>query len=677
MNVIRKNRNWGFISIRTKLACVIALLIALAVAAVEIYDYQVRASEIEKTVTEQQLNTAVLTASRLETEIIKTVSTLETSANNSAFASDDRDVIIRALLAIKEQNHIFSTVFMTDSALNRLNEKGELTSLASREYMQEVQKTKKTVISREILISQATQKPSLMIATPVKVPGAPERYLGISVNIDNLQGIVAEGKRSDSNYTFAFDGKNGLVFAHPVQEYVGSLKFINTDEDDKVLVAPELQTMAKKAAAGSSDSQTYTFNGSKVIAAYTNIPGTSMGVADRMTYDEAMAPVRKERNSSIMITLITALLSTVIALAGAKYIADPIKKIADQANIIASGDFAQAKTIRVKGQDEIGRLQQDFRDMADMLRSTMEQIGQAAAQIASASEELEASAGQSAQAAGQVAATVSRVAVGATDQAKAVDDTVQTVQEVGEEINGIAKHVSAVSDVSQASASAAVEGGEALRHAIDSITNINGIVQDTAGTIRSLGTFSDRISQIVDTITGIASQTNLLALNAAIEAARAGECGRGFSVVADEVRKLAEQAEGSAENIAQIINEIQSQIQVTIDRMDKSTQEVLEGQKVVLAAGKSFGVIQQQIDNVQQAVQGITESVHNLSFSSSKVTAAVEKIQNISRETAANSQTISSATEEQSAGMQEIASSAEALAQLSGQLETMLKQYKF
>ena len=42
MNVIRKNRNWGFISIRTKLACVIALLIALAVAAVEIYDYQVR-----------------------------------------------------------------------------------------------------------------------------------------------------------------------------------------------------------------------------------------------------------------------------------------------------------------------------------------------------------------------------------------------------------------------------------------------------------------------------------------------------------------------------------------------------------------------------------------------------------------------------------------------------------
>lgn len=665
------------LGIRAKLALVIALLIVFAVATVEIYDYRSRVSEIEQNVQEQQLNIAVLTAARLETEITKAVSTLETAAHNSAFASDNRDVLIQALLAVKEENPIFTTVFLADSELNRVNEKGDPSALADREYMQEVQKTKKTVISREILISQATQKPALMIATPVRVPGAPERYLGISVDTDNLQSVVAQSKKSDSNYSFAYDGKSGLVFAHPVAAYVGSLKLINPDEKDQALVAPELKSMAQEAVAGSSGTRIYDFNGTKVVAAYTNIPGTSLGVATRMSYDEAIVPVRNQRNSNIMITLVAALLSSLIALAGAKVIAEPIKRIAEQANLIAAGDFTQAQMIRVKGKDEIGQLQQAFKDMADMLKSTMEQIGQATGQIASSSEELEVSAEQSAQGASQVAVTVSQVATGAVDQARTVDETVETVKAIGAEINDIAQHASQVAHVTEESTSAVVKGEEAIRHAIDSITTINGIVQDTAGAIRNLGTSSDRISQITTTISGIASQTNLLALNAAIEAARAGDHGRGFSVVADEVRKLAEQSEESARNIARIIKEIQSQIQGAIDRMEKSAEEVSTGQEVVFAAGQSFTTIQQQMGNVYQEVQGITESVKVLSASSGKVIAAVEKIRDISQETAASSQTISAATEEQSAGMQEIASSAEALARLSGELEATLRQYRF
>lgn len=678
MTIAKEPKKHKFISIRTKLTAIIVLLIILTVSTVQIYTYQKNVSQIEAAVEENELSTAILTASRLQTEIMKTVSVLETASYDVAFAAEDVNVLIQGLLAIQSQNQIFSTVFITDSALYKLaNEKGEPGSLADREYLQELKKTQQTVISREILMSQSTKKASLMIATPIRTPGAPERYLGIAINIDKLQGVVTQSQKSDSHYSFAFDGKNGLVFAHPVPEYIGSLKLINPDEKDAALVAPELQNMAKEAIAGHSGHQIYEFDGVKVITAYTNIPGTTLGVATRMTYADAMADVKKSGRQTVIIIVVASLLSALIALFCTKFVADPIKRIAEQANTIASGDFTQTRRITTKGTDEIGLLQQDFINMADKLQSTMEQIGSAAAQIASASNELKSSAAQSAEGANQVAVTVSHVAQGAQDQVNVVDDTVEAVKDIGNEISGISQHASSMEHVAETSASAVSAGGKAIQHAVDSITNINVIVQDTANAIRNLGTFSEKISQVVDTITGIASQTNLLALNAAIEAARAGEHGRGFSIVAEEVRKLAEQAEESAGSIAQMIHEIQSQIQVAIQQMDQSAQEVSTGQEVVLAAGESFNTIQQQINNVNEAVQGITESVHILSASNNKVTESVEKIRVISTDTAGESQTISAATEEQSAGIQEIVAAADVLAKLAAHLEAMFKQYKF
>ena len=86
--------------------------------------------------------------------------------------------------------------------------------------------------------------------------------------------------------------------------------------------------------------------------------------------------------------------------------------------------------------------------------------------------------------------------------------------------------------------------------------------------IEALEVKSNRITDIISTITQISSKTNLLALNASIEAARAGEAGRGFAVVAEEIRSLAEQTKDATENIRQLIVEIQSQIDVTVTEIE-------------------------------------------------------------------------------------------------------------
>jgi methyl-accepting chemotaxis protein len=110
------------------------------------------------------------------------------------------------------------------------------------------------------------------------------------------------------------------------------------------------------------------------------------------------------------------------------------------------------------------------------------------------------------------------------------------------------------------------------------------------------------INEIVDIVKGIADQTNLLALNAAIEAARAGEQGKGFAVVADEVKKLAQHTKNSVLDIQKNIFQLQNDIDLSVEKINVTSQQLDSGTRLVDTALESINLIDNSIETVNETI---------------------------------------------------------------------------
>ncbi len=157
-------------------------------------------------------------------------------------------------------------------------------------------------------------------------------------------------------------------------------------------------------------------------------------------------------------------------------------------------------------------------------------------------------------------------------------------------------------DISKQTDSDAENGLGVVKQTISTMNALSKKLETASEGINKLDVQSAKVSQLVESIKGIADQTNLLALNAAIEAARAGEQGRGFSVVADEVRQLASRTSLATEQIISVVAENKVLTQDAVTQIEASLVEA----KDALDLSNSAGNV---IDDIQKGAKEVVEAV--------------------------------------------------------------------
>lgn len=215
---------------------------------------------------------------------------------------------------------------------------------------------------------------------------------------------------------------------------------------------------------------------------------------------------------------------------------------------------------------------------------------------------------------------------GSDQQSEAAAAMAASIEQLTVSINHISSHAQDARNLSQESGRLSREGGEVISSAVSEMHRINESVDQAATTIADLASKTQTISSIMQVIKDIADQTNLLALNAAIEAARAGEMGRGFAVVADEVRKLSERTGQATQEIAGMIQEIQTSSDQSRACMEEAVGRVKTGLQLAVQGGEAISHIRDSATGVVDVVNEISHALKEQGSASTEIAQQVELI---------------------------------------------------
>ncbi len=435
-------------------------------------------------------------------------------------------------------------------------------------------------ILTEPYIDMSTGKMVISIVTPVSQQVG---VVGGDLALDGLVEIINSLNFGGMGYAFLVNDQ-GKILVHPNKDLTmkGMVELFpnNTPRLDKKPVEVEI-------------------DGKPTILSFTpvkGLPSANWYIGLAVDKDKAYAMLSKFRTSAVIATVIAV--AIIIGLLGLliNVLLRPLHTMIRAMEGIAQGEGDLTRRLNIHNHDEFGMLGKAFNHFVGRIHESIREV-------ASATEHVN-------EVALRVVSASNSSMVNSDEQSNRTNSVAAAINQLGAAAQEIAHNAAQASQQASSARHLAEEGQQVVDRSIQAMNRLSDMISTSSTHIETLNSKTVNIGQILEVITSISQQTNLLALNAAIEAARAGEAGRGFAVVADEVRNLAHRTQESAQQVQNMIEELQVGARESVETMGQSQRHSHDSVNIANQAGERLNSVTQrigEIDGMNQSVATATE----------------------------------------------------------------------
>lgn len=380
---------------------------------------------------------------------------------------------------------------------------------------------------------------------------------------------------------------------------------------------------------------------------------------------------------TLIITIVIGAAAIVIAIIFSKKLTKPIQKMVQVLEKLKEGDFSNKIEKDSNFVIELEIIADSVNSMVDEIVSILKTTVNTSTELKKSSESLVSVTEESNAVGEEIAKAVQQISEGAISQTSQLESSHKKVEKFGELVDRSINNSDIMKKKSKEVKQFASDGIQIVENLKTASNEGMKVNKEVVEEFTTLENNARDVVSIIDTIKSIAEQTNLLALNASIEAARAGESGKGFAVVAEEVRKLAEESSLAADNIGELLNNMNNSVKELMKKIDALSNQNKEIDINVLSTNESFDTIKNSIDALEQNINKVYEVLEILNKDKSKIIDNISSSVSTSQETAATTEEVSASTEEQASGLHEIVNHSDNLNKMAEELQENISKFKY